>query len=135
MIVTNVPSCYGLLRRILDPHEIGSFVSHVTFRRKSSQLSDAGTTLELTKQPRSKRGSKVGPHVTGSESTEKITQEDPRLQIWQQKQFAVEDSSVQEGFWSSNPSNLQHPSSQATAKGSSSIDFGRDDRIDDGRIV
>lgn len=135
MIVTNVPNCYVLLRRILDPHDLGSFVSHVTFRRKSSQLSSAGTTLELKKQPRSKRGSKVGPHVMGSESTEKITQEDPRLQIWQQKHFAVEDPSVQKGFWSSNPSNLQHPSSQATAEGSNSNDFGRDDQFDGGRIV
>lgn len=133
MIVTNLPNCYVLLRRLLDPDDLGSFVSYA-FRRKGSH-SSAETTLELEKQPHPDRGSRIAAHERGSESTETITRGDRRLRIWQQKHFAVENSSSQEGFWGSNPSNLQHPSFQATARGPSSIDFGKEDRVDGGHIV
>lgn len=109
-------------------------MSHVTFRRKSSQLS-TGTTLELGKQPRASRGSRPVAHGARTESTEYITPEDQRLKIWQQKDFAVENSSGQEGFWDSNPSNLVHPNFQATVKGPSSFDFGKDDQATGRHIV
>lgn len=134
MIVTNLPNCYMLLRRLWNAHDFGSILSHVTFRRKSSQLSE-GTTIELGKQPRDSRGSKAGTHGMDFESTENDTQKDQRLRIWQQKHFAVEDSTSQEGLWSSNPSDLQHPSFQATVKGPGSIDFGKDVQADGGHIV
>ena len=134
MIVTNLPNCYVLLRRLLDVHDLGSFLSHVTFRRKSSH-SSAGTTLELGNHPRAGRGSKVAARGTRSESTENITREDQGLRIWQQKHFAVENSAGHEGFGGSNPSSLQPPSFQATAKGPSSIDFGKDDQVEAGHIV
>lgn len=133
MIVTNLPNCYVLLHRLLDVHDFGSLLSHVTFRRKCSQ-SSTGTTLELGNQPRGGRGSKAAARGNESESTENITREDQRLRIWQQKDFAVEDSSCPEDFWGNNPSNLQHLSFQATATGPSSIDF-RDDQADSGRIL
>lgn len=133
MIVTNLPNCYGLLRRLLDPDDLGSFVSYA-FRRKSSQ-SSAGTTLELEKHPHPNRGSRIAAHGRESDSTETMTRADHRLRIWQQKHFAVENSASQEGIGGSNPSDLQHPSFQAIAKGPSSIDFGKDDRVDAGHVV
>ncbi|MCJ1468735.1 hypothetical protein MMC07_007365 [Pseudocyphellaria aurata] len=134
MIVTNLPNCYVLLRRLWNAHDFDSFLSHVTFRGKSSQSSQ-GTTIELGKQLRVSRGSRAGTHGMSSESTENVTQKDQPLQIWQQKHFAVEDSTSQEGLWSSNSSDLQHPSFQATVKGPSSIDFGKDVRADSSHIV
>jgi hypothetical protein len=89
MLVANIPNCSALLRYVLNLHGNRSSLS------RASHLS-ASLGAELG---RALRGRGMGTGDIESESTETTTGKDQRLEIWQQSEFAVEESTAKGGHW------------------------------------
>ncbi|KAE8349442.1 hypothetical protein BDV28DRAFT_151881 [Aspergillus coremiiformis] len=84
VIVTNVPNCYTLLRR-MKVKGFTIFGTYATLRRKRMHFPDSRGPSELV-QFSTGRSRK---HTLSTESTEHITGDDRGLEIWQHTQVAV----------------------------------------------
>jgi hypothetical protein len=95
VLVTNLPNCYTLLRRILN---LPGFGTYGTSKRRTDP-SNASSGHDLVKIS-TKRGAKSH-DIIASESMENITgKTNQSLEIWQQRQFIVEGSRTPRDVWS-----------------------------------
>lgn len=97
IMVTNIPHCYALLRKIFN---IGSFdnltnASRPTFVQTHTSKSDPNST-ELNRIHQGKNGVRIDDGK--SESTENFAKKDG-LNIWQQNEFSVTEHDANEIRW------------------------------------
>jgi hypothetical protein len=95
IIVTNVPHCYTLLRKILSLEAFSTLISSIS-RPKQTQTSKYATSTELNNL----HHGNPGVRIDDGESTENVVPTEPLpLKIWQRSEYSIKDSDASEIQW------------------------------------
>ena len=97
IIVTNVPHCYTLLRKILNLDAFGTLISGFSRPKQTQTSKYATTSTELNNL----HHGKPGVRIEDGESTENVVPKEPLpLEIWQRSEYSIKDSDAAEIQWS-----------------------------------
>lgn len=98
VIVTNVPHCYSLLRKVLNLEAFGNLSSSIRRTRETKDSHDIPAGTELKRRRPSKHDVRLDD--TESESTENLAAKQPSpLKIWQTSEYGVNEHDAGEGHW------------------------------------
>lgn len=98
VIVTNVPHCYALLRKLFNLEAFGSLFSGISRSKRSQNSKYAPTSVELNQLHQGKHGIRI---EDGSESIEHFESKEPLpLKIWQRNEYSINDNDASEVQWS-----------------------------------
>ncbi|KFY32739.1 hypothetical protein V495_08777 [Pseudogymnoascus sp. VKM F-4514 (FW-929)] len=101
VIVTNVPHCYSLLRKILHLEAFGSLASGIRRTRETHDTTGIATNTELKRRRPSKHDVRLNDGET--ESTENFAAKQPSpLKIWQTNEYGVNESDASQEQWDEN---------------------------------
>lgn len=95
VIVTNIPHCYALLRKILNLEAFGPIISRLS-RSRQTHTSKYATSTELNNLHLGKPGIRID----GGESAHDLVPQEPLpLKIWQRNEYSINNTHASEAQW------------------------------------